>query len=123
MRELKFRYYDPYNNRIEDVKELYVNEEGKLGVTRDDGAGLDNCDTIMQYTGLKDKNNVEIYEGDIVKRTGCINTFDMIYEVRWCKGDVCFRYYDVNEEQHYPVYTEVEIIGNIHQNPELLGES
>ena len=63
---------------------------------------------IMQYTGLKDKNGKEIYEGDILEVYGgeCINYLvESLYSI----------FYDrINTELEY------EIIGNIHENPELL---
>lgn len=70
---------------------------------------------IEQYTGLKDKNGKEIYEGDIVKCWGedcCEVYFDTIslqYRVKFSDGD--------DEDL---VSSKPEIIGNIHENPELL---
>ena len=71
---------------------------------------LINCN-LMQYTGLKDKNGVEIYEGDIVTLGEDYINFSIGFE----DGAFCSSANGYDGD-----YKEYEVIGNIHQNPELL---
>ena len=83
-----------------------------------DGYGNLFCvipETVGQYTGLNDKNNVKIFEGDILKfRSG-------IYSVEWDNEHSKFLQRDgqFSRELHFWI-AKSEIVGNIHDNPELL---
>ena len=80
-------------------------------------------ETIGQYTGLKDKGGVKIYEGEVIHLVG-LGLGDMgCYEVEFNKDSAEFLMYFNQEIRHFIDHhpeDEVEIIGNIHENPELL---
>lgn len=112
MREIKFRAF--IDGEMLGPDELAFEEYEPLA---DQLAG---CENLMQFTGLKDKNGVEIYEGDILD-------FDEIewggkfrpevVEISKLIGtfDLCGSLHDLSEWR--------QVIGNIHENPELLEES
>lgn len=79
-------------------------------------------ETIGQYAGLKDKNGKEIYEGDIIEKTyysyhqpECSELFEIKYE------GLSFHFEHIKGSTfHLPFTEDIEIIGNIHDNPELV---
>lgn len=123
MRDIKFRAYVKEIGAIYDVYELY-SDGGVMVVNYD--FPLSNGDIeLMQYTGLKDKNGVEIFEGDIVscEYLAPDERYVAIGEVVWCNSDSAQYKVNDNFDESDPLqewYSGCEVIGNIYENPELL---
>ena len=78
-------------------------------------------ETIGQYTGLTDKNGTKIFEGDILKFTH--NKEDenpVIYSIEWKNDRGCYGYAETEYKLIEIDVLHCEVIGNIHDNPELL---
>lgn len=112
MREIKFRAW--HGRMTEPLSLEYLAEEMPLNIK--DWAW-------MQYTGLKDKNGKEIFEGDIVKYGGYypgeIHKSEVLFgEGYWVPLVNVEEGYNAIDNYHSEDY---EIIGNIYEHPELLG--
>lgn len=124
MREIKFRAWDGLRMTVSGI--AFNNSTGELIATVYNRNGCVEKMPLMQYTGLKDRNGKEIFEGDI------LNVFDWgnrrphyllgVTEVMFCPDQRGWRYenYSLGIEDSYDQFRNVEVIGNIHENPELL---
>lgn len=120
MREFKFRVWHKAEKKMFGVDYLHFTPNGQLYELL---AGLwhrfvavDDFE-LMQYTGLKDKNGREIYEGDILKVNGGEPNFEFVSPVIFDRG--AFRMAAVYD-QGFPAKEDMEVIGSIYENPELV---
>lgn len=117
MRPIKFRAWDKRRNRMIEVTSISfrdgtIQEDTRYAVNRK--IYLDDV-VLMQYTGLKDKNGVEIYEGHIVETPSSKTK----YLVDYVEGCFVGR---IKHREYTNLYKALEVIGNVYENPELLEE-
>lgn len=141
MREIRFRAWIPENYPSAEYK--LSGRKNEFVFDWQDTIYIESCGfnpgdgiTIEQLTGLKDKNGTEIYEGDILNITGFVTAVGVVVysapsfvvrqERKYAFGDP-FYDYDMNEKGKYndgkvcfEYDKNLEVIGNIHENPELL---
>lgn len=114
MRDIKFRAWIDKSKMIFS-SDTYGDYIDFFDLCRKHHDGFGGC-YLMQYTGLKDKNGKEIYEGDILQRLN--GNLDVVifdsgsYCVKHKEGDMDFLAF-----KNY-----FEILGNIYENPELLNK-
>lgn len=147
MREIKFRAWDKEKCKMYYSKDLviFLNDFSKSIYVYD--YEINKLKTLynyklMQYTGLKDKTGIKIYDGDIVElaisdfeselfEAGLLENTKEIFEkiigvVKFYNGIFYVDYItDDEEDLSIPLVNElkfINVIGNIYENPELLGE-
>lgn len=122
MREIKFRGWD--GRSIFDVSQITFPGGGMWEVQNGRGVSIKAQPhiTLMQYTGLKDKNGVEIYEGDIIENV----VYGGKYIIRWGNKDSEYAGFtgglngkEIGDLLFYSDKKNCEVIGNIYENPDL----
>ena len=135
MREIKFRVWETDQKKMNYGKRNDICLPIQNGVPSywDEGQGWESeysKDYIpMQFTGLKDKNGKEIYEGDILREFDAeVNLFIVYFAEgigQWrleCINEDCFFSFDGGDYPDGVDSNRFEVIGNIYENPELLEE-
>lgn len=126
MREIKFRAYSKKWGMIyKDSRGFSIDVHAKTAWQ--DCADDENIE-LMQFTGLKDKHGAEIYEGDILSHgfwNGIKEEGPCLHSISWDEQSAQYVSTEINNEYdniEYPFIDNLcgEVIGNIHQNPELL---
>lgn len=125
MREIKFRVWDKETKNICEVRNIdFISEMVQIKYQANYGVReLENV-ILMQFTGLQDKNGVDIYEGDILIYQHMFVDKKSVSEVIWNEKYSGFASYVEDDERRYILEKELknqfEVIGNIYENPELL---
>jgi len=132
MREIKFRVFDPCVPKDEGEAESgnhsgamihwdYVKQSSYLK----DAIELNGAVYLMQYTGLKDKNGKEIYEGDILTAYDYVNYGNIKSVVKWIDNKCGFfpqeqevNKFGGNYLSYWDQIQDIEVIGNIYENGE-----
>ena len=116
VREIKFRAFDEEKGKL--------TEPFRLGSVLCETYG--GSKTLMQFTGRKDKNGREIYEGDITNY-GEVRWFD---DLNWDSGGSSHpgfyfvtKYGDLGDLQYHTGFDDCEVLGNRYENPELIESS
>ena len=132
MREIKFRAWDYDTQRMIFENDIVFHDGTAYASKRDYKDCISIDMELMQYTGLKDKNGKEIYEGDIVLADNRgHNESRLHYIIEYDSTNTCFfgnvdnlvhnKY--KNADHHQPmcdIRQNIEVIGNIYENKELL---
>lgn len=134
-REIKFRGIPLFGKKfVHGSLIIDINEKGEKEyfIRRIENGKVSNFEvkeeTVNQYTGKKDKNDIEIYEGDLLKP---FYDDGEIHEVIWHEESASFRVATYLDNLHCGTFAELffmddinedcnEVVGNIYENPELL---
>lgn len=135
MREIKYKvWHIEHKKWIHDELDIFLTSDGDVYEKYDYGyetciRDITNAVEILFFTGLKDKNGKEIYEGNIARKD------NVIYEVLWVESSAKFGVkvtvtdYVLSKGLAFPIpqyvvdgtmQCNLEVIGNIYENPDLI---
>lgn len=126
MREIKFRAWDKVDKTMRSWKDIelqkssgereyFVGYKANKAITK-----FDHEQVLMEYTGLKDKNGTEIYEGDVISynKSREVVYFDTSLRIPCFTTGIGLG--SSTKRHPYVITKRHEVIGNIYENPELL---
>lgn len=121
MREIKFRAWDNENKRWWPNIEVYSDGTYNVGEVEDSYSGLiysEQKPTLQQFTGFKDTNDKDIFEGDILEDNEYPDDGISRDVVIWSEelGRWTTHEWSIDGEE----FEGCEVVGNIHENPEIL---
>lgn len=124
MREIKFRAWDNFFKQMYyfDFENNIEVRSGHLWIVHEEGAISSKSPSIkiMQYTGLKDRNDKEIYVGDLVAVADYAN-WEGLYKIIWDEKNLMYMLEDAfGDREKLCEFEEYLVKGNIYENPELL---
>ena len=126
MREIKFKVWDNFFKQMYyfDFENNIEVRSGHLWIVHEEGAVSSKSPSIkiMQYTGLKDRNDKEIYEGDLVQVLDYAS-WEGLYKVVWDGESLMYVLEDAyGDKEKMCEFEHYLVKGNIYENPELLEE-
>lgn len=114
MRKIKFKVWDFKNNKWHNDEGGYAADTEWIGINELITFTQEREFRICQYTGLKDKNGKEIYEGDIIK-----DAMQSTWSVDWDNENAVWNI--TRDEGGEPwIIEKFEVVGNIYENKDLI---
>lgn len=119
-REIKFRGWNVVGKKMVDLKAITAFALDATLSQDDLFLPFSEDIVLMQFTGLKDKNGIEVFEGDIIQPYVSSNHKVEICQIRYLDRAFCMAFPEDESKMDTVWYYDFEVIGNIYQNPELL---
>ena len=122
MKEIKFRAYDEESQKIYQITDINFSDYSANGVCCGEWKEF-STNNLLQYTGLKDRNGVEIYSGDILKFKYTSSDYKKAY-IEWNEEKASYDFVDnetkLNYSYNFRQINNIEVIGNVYEHKHLV---